>query len=207
MGQHYYTKEEINEFATKPGVLISVRKANESGLNSMFGLYIQDTAIQRDMKQNMINQMQEKLQDKDLESKLIPQWGVGCRRLTPGINYLETLHKDNVKVVYGEINQITERGCKCDDGNEYPVDILICATGFDTSFRPRFPLHGFNGKNLQDEWAKEPKSYLGIAAPGFPNYLIFLGPNCPIGNGPVLSAIGKSMCQSCSGLVTNRTVE
>lgn len=42
---------------------------------------------------------------------------------------------------------------------------------------------------MQDTWAKEPKSYLGLAAENMPNYFIFLGPNCPIGNGPVLSAI------------------
>jgi cation diffusion facilitator CzcD-associated flavoprotein CzcO len=189
MDQHVYTKDEINEFIQRPEVLREVRKANESGLNSMFGLYLQNTTIQNEMKVNMRTQMEEKLKDKFLEEKLIPSWGVGCRRLTPGINYLESLHKENVKVVYGEINEITERGCKCDDGKEYPVDVLICATGFDTSFRPRFPLIGPGGHNLQDVWSKEPKSYLGIAAPGFPNYFIFLGPNCPIGNGPVLSAI------------------
>lgn len=105
------------------------------------------------------------------------------------MNYLETLTKPNVSVVYGDINEITEKGCLCSDGNEYPVDTLICATGFDTTFKPRFPLIGPKGKNLQDVWAKEPKSYLGCAAAEFPNYLIFLGPNCPIGNGPVLSAI------------------
>lgn len=109
--------------------------------------------------------------------------------MTPGVNYLETLSKPNVSVVYGEIREVTEKGCVCDDGNEYPVDVLICATGFDTTFKPRFPLIGPTGENLQDIWAKEPKSYLGLAAPDFPNYLIFLGPNCPIGNGPVLSAI------------------
>lgn len=38
-------------------------------------------------------------------------------------------------------------------------------------------------------WATHPHSYLGVAAPGFPNYFIFLGPNCPIGNGPCLVAI------------------
>lgn len=65
----------------------------------------------------------------------------------------------------------------------------ICATGFDTTFKPRFPLIGPKNNNLQDEWAKDPRSYLGIAAADQPNYLIFLGPNCPIGNGPVLSAI------------------
>lgn len=189
MDQHVYTKDEIEEFIAKPEVLQGVRKANESGLNSMWALYLKGTQTQADMKSNMTYQMQEKLKDKFLEDKLIPQWGVGCRRLTPGINYLESLHKPNVKVVYGEIEQITERGCKCDDGNEYPVDVLICATGFDTSFRPRFPTIGEDGRNLQDEWSKEPRSYLGLAAPHMPNYFIFLGPNCPIGNGPVLSAI------------------
>jgi hypothetical protein len=46
------------------------------------------------------------------------------------------------------------------------------------------------GDNLQDKWSgSDPQSYFGVGAAGFPNYLIFLGPNCPIGNGPVLSAI------------------
>lgn len=35
----------------------------------------------------------------------------------------------------------------------------------------------------------EPKAYLGIAAANYPNYFMTLGPNCPIGNGPVLIAI------------------
>lgn len=133
--------------------------------------------------------MREKLQNQYLEERLIPQWSVGCRRLTPGVGYLESLGKENVTVVYGEINEVTEKGCLCDDGKEYPVDVLICATGFDTTFKPRFPLIGPGGINLQDQWKEEAKSYLGMAADGFPNYLIFLGPNSPIGNGPVLSAI------------------
>lgn len=105
------------------------------------------------------------------------------------MGYLEALGKPNVETVYGEINSISENGCVCDDGKEYPVDVLICATGFNTSFKPRFPVINPAGENLQDVWAKEPRSYLGVAAADFPNYLIFLGPNCPIGNGPVLSAI------------------
>jgi len=137
----------------------------------------------------MMGQMKEKLQNEYLEERLIPKWSVGCRRLTPGVGYLESLGKENVTVVYGEISKVTEKGCLCDNGNEYPVDVLICATGFDTTFKPRFPLIGPDGKNLQDEWKEEAQSYLGMAAADFPNCLIFLGPNSPIGNGPVLSAI------------------
>lgn len=187
--QHRYSEREKAEFASKPNALLEYRKVVETGLNGQFGIFLKNNQINQETHKHMLSQMKQKLNDPFLESKLIPDWSVGCRRLTPGVNYLESLTKPNVKVVYGEINEITERGCLCDDGNEYPVDVLICATGFDTSFKPRFPVVAPSGENLQDKWATDPESYLGVAAPGFPNYLIFLGPNCPIGNGPVLSAI------------------
>ena len=154
----------------------------------------------------MIGQMKEKLNNAYLEEKLIPEWSVGCRRLTPGVDYLESLTKPNVEVVYGEINEITEKGCLCDDGKEYPVDVLICATGFDTTFKPRFPVINHEGENLQDKWAVDPESYLGVAAANIPNYMLFLGPNSPIGNGPVLSAIEAQadwMCKLIDRLQVN----
>ncbi|PGH26446.1 hypothetical protein AJ80_01944 [Polytolypa hystricis UAMH7299] len=187
--QHVYSPEERRDFAEKPGALLKYRKEVESGMNSQFAIFLKGTQTNNDTHDYMMGKMKEKLNNEFLEEKLIPEWHVGCRRLTPGVGYLESLGKENVKVVYGEINEVTEKGCLCDDGKEYPVDVLICATGFDTTFKPRFPLIAPDGRNLQEVWKEEPKSYLGLAAPGFPNYLIFLGPNCPIGNGPVLSAI------------------
>ena len=35
-GQHYYTEEELADFATKPDHLMAVRKANEKVVNSLF---------------------------------------------------------------------------------------------------------------------------------------------------------------------------
>lgn len=134
--------------------------------------------------------MSNKLNNAELEKVLVPSWSVGCRRITPGTNYLESLSQDNVQTVFGNITNITERGVVCDDDKgEYPVDVLICATGFDTTFKPRFPVVGRSGVRLDEKWIKEPKAYLGIAAPDYPNYFMTLGPNCPIGNGPVLIAI------------------
>ena len=111
--------------------------------------------------------------------------------LLPADRELQSLRKDNVSVIYGEVLKLTEQGCKCDDLKEYFLDILICASGFNASYKPRFPILGQGGRNMKDTWAEEPKSYLGIAAPAFPNMFMFLGPNSPIGNGPVLPAIGK----------------
>ncbi|TPX15229.1 uncharacterized protein E0L32_004506 [Thyridium curvatum] len=187
--QHKFSDQEKSEFASKPGALTEYRKGIETGLNAQFGIFLKDNAINKDTTEYMMAQMKEKLGNAYLEGKLIPDWAVGCRRLTPGVNYLESLTKPNVEVVYGEISEVTEKGCLCDNGQEYPVDVLICATGFDTSFKPRFPVVNPAGENLQDKWAADPESYLGLAADGYPNYFIFLGPNCPIGNGPVLCAI------------------
>lgn len=51
------------------------------------------------------------------------------------------------------------------------VDAIICATGFNTSFIPRFPLIGENRENLQDVWRNDyPKAYQGIMVTGMPNY-------------------------------------
>jgi cation diffusion facilitator CzcD-associated flavoprotein CzcO len=172
--QHVYSPQELRDFSNRPGTLLKYRKEIETGLNGMFPLFLKGTTTQDETRNGMIAQMKEKLNNKFLEEKLIPDWSVGCRRLTPGVGYLESLSKENVEVVYGEIERITEQGCFCENGKEYPVDVLICATGFDTTFKPRMPLLGPDGNNLQDDWAVEPKSYLGIAAAGFPNYLVFV---------------------------------
>ena len=187
-----YTPDERAKFENEPGALLKYRKDTEMSMNALFPTFIADSESQRNTRNFMMQQMKDKLRNPELEAKLIPDWAPGCRRMTPGINYLETLGSSKVRVVFGDINEMTEHGCVV-NGEEISLDVLVCATGFDTSFRPRFPIINHKGENLQDLWSQEAKSYFGMAAADFPNYLMFLGPNCPIGNGPLLPAIGKSL--------------
>ncbi|KAI0444838.1 hypothetical protein F4803DRAFT_510002 [Xylaria telfairii] len=195
--QHLFSEEQKSAFANEPGTLLEYRAKIEAGLNCTWGVFLRDHKLQEDTLSYMRGQMKQKLGDAHLESKLIPEYSVGCRRFTPGINYLESLTKPNVEVVIGKIDSITESGCLCDNGKEYPVDLLICATGFDTYFRPRFPIVSHKGENLQDKWATDPQSYLGVAAAGFPNYFTILGPTSPIGNGPVLYGVETQVDWIC----------
>jgi cation diffusion facilitator CzcD-associated flavoprotein CzcO len=96
-----------------------------------------------------------------------------------------------VEVVKAGVAGFSTDGCIDDHGKEHCVDIIICATGFNTTFVPRFPIIGKEGRNLQDAWSSSPRSYLGIGAAHFPNYLTFLGPYSPVANGPTLASIGK----------------
>lgn len=73
----------------------------------------------------------------ELIERLIPTFGVGCRRLTPGIGYLETLTQDNVNVVMDNILKFTGEGVMTIDGTKRKVDTIICATvwGLHSSMR------------------------------------------------------------------------
>lgn len=192
IGQAYqkYAPEEVKKFETDAEHHLKTRREIEQRMNGTFEMFHTNSTTQKQTRAYMESEMASKISNPELEKVLIPKWSVGCRRITPGTNYLEALSSGNVNTVFANITAITETGVLCDDGQpEYPVEVLICATGFDTTFKPRFPLIGTTGEALADVWKDDPKAYLGIAAPNYPNYFFTLGPNCPIGNGPVLIAI------------------
>ena len=65
----------------------------------------------------------------------------------------------------------------------------MCATGFDVSHCPRYPVIGRNGVSLADKWVKEPESYLSLACAGLPNYFVFTGPNAVVGHGSLVEGL------------------
>jgi cation diffusion facilitator CzcD-associated flavoprotein CzcO len=117
--------------------------------------------------------MRSKLATKpEIADLIVPKnFAVGCRRPTPGNGYLETLCKDNVTVVSQNIQGFTPKGIRTADGVEYEFDVIICATGFDVSWKPHYPTIGRESRSLSNEWKDIPSTYLSITVPHFPNYL------------------------------------
>ena len=106
---------------------------------------------------------------------LKPEWAPGCRRITPGEGYLETLiNPDMVTPVMKSISHFTQDGTVTQEGEKFAFDAVVCATGFDVSFKPRWTHKGRDGRDLKKEWATVPESYLSVCAPGSPNYFMFL---------------------------------
>jgi len=92
-------------------------------------------------------------------------------------------------VVFNTVTEFTPEGCKTSNDEKHDLDVLICATGFDTSFRPRFPLRGKGSADLRELWSEEPHSYMGVAVPDFPNYFMFIGPQSPLVGGSLMPVI------------------
>jgi hypothetical protein len=65
----------------------------------------------------------------DLIKALVPNFAVGCRRLTPAPGFLEALLEPNVETVLDSIERFSEDGIVTADGREHKFDVIICATG------------------------------------------------------------------------------
>jgi cation diffusion facilitator CzcD-associated flavoprotein CzcO len=186
---HTFTAAEIERFAQDDQYSLATRKDMEASFNAMYRAFRKDSEQQREMRSRIETRMRQLIHDKDLQNKLIPSFEAGCRRLNPGERYLEALQRSNVEPVFDPIESVTSDGIRDGNGTLRPVDVIVAATGFDTSFRPRFPIVGLDGRDLREVWKDDPASYCGLAVSGFPNYLIFLGPNTPISNGSLIGAL------------------
>ncbi|OAL43338.1 FAD/NAD(P)-binding domain-containing protein [Pyrenochaeta sp. DS3sAY3a] len=183
-----FSSEQIQRFKSDPEFYLRFVKAVEVVVNSNFPLTLKDTDAAAAAQKKAVEYMTEALnRDERLCKAIISNFPLGCRRLTPAVDYLHSLLKPNVRVITDAITSIEAKGLRTNTGELVEVDAIICATGFNVSFRPRFPIIGRHS-NLQDIWSKEvPKAYMSCAVPEFPNYFTFLGPNAPIGHGSVFT--------------------
>ncbi|MGX4770225.1 flavin-containing monooxygenase [Bradyrhizobium guangdongense] len=98
-------------------------------------------------------------------------------------DYFETYNRPNVTLVdvkAAPIRQISETGIRTDEA-EYPLDIIVFATGFDAMTGPllKMDIRGRDGIALKDVWAAGPRNYLGLQVAGFPNMFTITGPGSP----------------------------
>ena len=72
------------------------------------------------------------------------------------------------------------RACKV-RGQEYEVDAIVFATGFDamTGALLKIDIRGRGGLALREKWREGPRTYLGLAMAGFPNLFTITGPGSP----------------------------
>jgi len=98
-------------------------------------------------------------------------------------DYFETFNRDNVTLVdvrAEPIERITPNGIRTRDA-EYPLDIIVFATGFDgmTGSLLRMDIRGRDGLPLAEAWKAGPQNYLGMQVAGFPNLFMVTGPGSP----------------------------
>lgn len=121
--------------------------------------------------------------DPALRERLTPPYPLGCKRIIYSNDFYPALAQPNVELVTAPIACITERSIVTADGREHPLDVLVCATGFDTvHLLASVDVRGLDGRTLREAWSQGPNAFLGVSVAGFPNFFLLLGPNTATGH-------------------------
>jgi len=116
--------------------------------------------------------------DPETAEKLKPWYGKHCKRLCFHDDYLPAFNEAHVHLVDTDgrgVDRVTATGVVF-DGVEYPVDLLIFASGFEVTtaleHRLGFDPTGRDGVTLGERWADGAHTLHGVLSAAFPNLLI-----------------------------------
>jgi cation diffusion facilitator CzcD-associated flavoprotein CzcO len=176
-------------FERHPRVLAWLRRAVFSLLES-FHVSFTHPRLARLSERRARRQIARQVPDPELRAKLTPDYRLGCKRILGSNTWYPAICAENVDVVTAGIQEVTPAGILDTDGVEHRVDTIIFGTGFQVTDPPiSHRVFGEDGRTLAQTWQGSPKAHLGLAAAGFPNFFLLLGPNTGLGHNSVLLMI------------------
>ena len=115
----------------------------------------------------------EIVEDEETAEALKPYYRQFCKRPCFHDEYLPTFNRPNVTLVNTDgrgVDQITANGIVF-DGQEYPVDCIVFATGFevgtDYARRAGYQINGVDGLTVSQKWSDGLSTFHGMHSRGF----------------------------------------
>ena len=155
------------------------------------------SAFNARLRESMMKHIRRELVGRDdLLKKVVPDFPPFGKRVLGDAGWYSMLKRDNVRLETGAIKQVHAKAVELEDGTLIEADILVMATGFQAG-RMLWPMdiQGRAGVTIRQKWGDDdPRAFLGITAPEFPNFFMMYGPNTNIGHGG--SALFLAECQT-----------
>ncbi len=148
------------------------------------------------MREMLVAHMRQELEgDEALLAKVTPSYPPYGKRMLRDNYWFRMLKRPNVTLETGRIARIAVDAIEMQDGTRHPVDAIVLATGFQASrMLAPMDIQGRGGRSIRDAWGDDdPRAYLGMTAPGFPNLFMLYGPNTNLAHGG--SIIFHTECQ------------
>jgi cyclohexanone monooxygenase len=158
----------------------------DGGLGILFSSYtdlLTDPEANETLAEFVRAKIREIVRDPATAEKLMPTYYIGTKRQILDDGYYQTFNRDNVDLVdlrSEPIEAVTASGVRT-GAREYPLDMLVLATGYDamTGALLRMDVVGRDGLTLRQKWSDGPHTYLGVTVAGFPNLFLIHGPESP----------------------------
>jgi len=135
-------------------------------------------AIDFEVMEGFRRRIDDIVDDPETAEKLKPWYGKHCKRICFHDEYLQTFNEPNVHLVDTDgrgVREMSPAGPVV-DGTEYPLDLLVFASGFEITTglvdRLGFDPVGRGGVRLSERWHDGTHSLHGILTAEFPNFFV-----------------------------------
>jgi len=187
------TEAEKKVLATAPEVPLSEREHLYLVSDVLFWKAFEYTEEGRAFYTEMaLNHLKIQVPDAELRRELTPDYPIGCKRVLFADDYYPALMQPNVSLVTERIERIVPEGIVTRDGATHKLDVLVYATGFETTgWHWSVDVSGRGGARLREVWKNGPEAYLGITVANFPNLFMIYGPNTNLGHNTITFMIER----------------
>ena len=135
-------------------------------------------AIDFEIMEGFRRRIDEVVEDPETAAKLKPWYGKHCKRICFHDEYLQSFNLPNVHLVDTDgqgVREMSPAG-PIVDGTEYPLDLLVFASGFEITTglvdRLGFDPVGRGGVKLSERWHDGTHSLHGILTAEMPNFFV-----------------------------------
>lgn len=142
------------------------------------------------LRARALDHLHQQVPDAALCAKLTPAYEVGCKRILLSDTFYPALMSPNVTVEPAALHKVVGTAAVAANGAQHDLDVLIFATGFQSS-RPPFAgrVLGLNGKSLSEHWKEGMKAHLSTVVSDFPNMFLINCPNASLGHNSAIFMI------------------
>jgi cation diffusion facilitator CzcD-associated flavoprotein CzcO len=190
-GDRAYSAREQERFARYPSLALLYRWFMWLRFELLFFPAIRgNRLVARRLTELARQNLQDNVPDPALREALVPDYPITAKRMLISDDYYPTLNRPNVHLITDGIERCTAEGIVTQDGRTIPADVIILATGFQTTaFLTPMTIEGLDGRSLEDAWRGGAEAYLGITVAGFPNFFMTYGPNTNLGHNSIIFMI------------------
>jgi cation diffusion facilitator CzcD-associated flavoprotein CzcO len=193
-GDREYSREEMERFAAEPETVTALRDELFAEAERGIGARQRRHPDIDLLRQRAVDHLAASVSDAALRRRLTPDYEIGCKRILFSDDYYGALQQEHVRLEPTPLTRVADgsgnQTVVAASGSSYELDVLVLATGFNST-RPSIAGHirGRGARLLAEEWSNGMAAHASTTVHGFPNMYVLDGPNAALGHNSAIYMI------------------
>ena len=185
-----YSASQILNFQTDPTARDDLRTDLFWAMESGFAARVGTPGYIDELRDRARAHLEAQVRDQSLRDALTPDYEIGCKRVLLSNNFYPALNSGAVTLEPSALAGVDGPTAIAASGRGYDLDVLVFATGFEST-RPPFArrVFGRDGVSLDETWREGMAAYASTTVHGFPNLFVIDGPNASLGHNSAIVMI------------------